>query len=284
MDAMSLRALTVVWEESKQEGSALLLLLALADFADDKGRSFPSVDTLSKKARMSRRSVQRIGGELVKAGELIIEENAGPKGCNVYVVPGVTIWRSPCQTVAADGVGGSANTGPQLAPKPSGTSIEPSGTKDSSAAVAGAPQPNLEHKLFFELWDEAFQMQFGRSYVFAGGKDGMALKRLLAASKMGASDLLKTATRAWSRIGKGKQWWNCEKAVSITGFCSRFNEILAELHRPMPGDIKHLAPKRPSSGKKRAEDRPISGDPDPDTGKPLTREEIETKFPLSDYE
>lgn len=68
---MSIRATTVVWAESRQKGSALLVLLALADYAHDDGRyAFPSVATLAHKARMSERQTKRLLAQLRASGEL----------------------------------------------------------------------------------------------------------------------------------------------------------------------------------------------------------------------
>jgi hypothetical protein len=86
---MSIAVMTAVWEHSKHQDSALLVLLALADFSDDLGRSYPSVSTLAKKARTSERTCQRVLRKLQRSGELEIEERSGPMGCNVYRV---SIW------------------------------------------------------------------------------------------------------------------------------------------------------------------------------------------------
>lgn len=67
---MSIYVLTRVWRESQHKGGTLLVLLAIADYADDDGIAFPSVVTLAKKARMSQRNVQYALRVLTKSGEL----------------------------------------------------------------------------------------------------------------------------------------------------------------------------------------------------------------------
>ena len=49
-----------VWAESKHSGTDLLMMLAIADFADDDGNAYPSVGTLAKKCRTTPRHVNRI--------------------------------------------------------------------------------------------------------------------------------------------------------------------------------------------------------------------------------
>lgn len=56
---MSIRLMSQVWSDAPFEGGALLVLLALADYANDDGESFPSVESLALKARLSERQTQR---------------------------------------------------------------------------------------------------------------------------------------------------------------------------------------------------------------------------------
>jgi DNA-binding IscR family transcriptional regulator len=52
-------------------------MLALADYSNDHGESFPRVDTLAEKARISERHVHRILFHFQKHGLLTIEKGAG---------------------------------------------------------------------------------------------------------------------------------------------------------------------------------------------------------------
>jgi len=83
---MSIHVMTQVWKHSKQRGAGLLTLLALADWADDDGYAYPSVEKLARKARVSTRTVQRLTDGLVEANELHIEAGAGPNGVHLYQV------------------------------------------------------------------------------------------------------------------------------------------------------------------------------------------------------
>jgi hypothetical protein len=83
---VSILVTSLVWKYSRAEGSTLLTALAIADFADDDGCAFPSVATLSSKARVSERTTQYALETLCGLGELCIERGTGPKGCNTYFI------------------------------------------------------------------------------------------------------------------------------------------------------------------------------------------------------
>jgi len=75
-----------VWEKSRHKGSDLLMMLAIADFADDDGRAYPAVPTLAAKCRTTPRHTNRILAGLRASGELEIRVNEGPRGTNLYRV------------------------------------------------------------------------------------------------------------------------------------------------------------------------------------------------------
>jgi hypothetical protein len=76
-----------VWEQSQHAGTNLLMLLAIADFADDDGQAYPAVPTLALKCRMTSRNANLILSVLRKSGELIVRQNEGPRGTNMYLIP-----------------------------------------------------------------------------------------------------------------------------------------------------------------------------------------------------
>ena len=85
---MSVRTMARVWADSMHAGTELLMLLAIADFADDDGNAYPAVPTLAKKCRMSTRNANFILTALKVSGELEVRANEGPKGTNRYrIVP-----------------------------------------------------------------------------------------------------------------------------------------------------------------------------------------------------
>ena len=84
---MSIRVTQNIWEYSAQEKASLLVLLALADRADDDGVCWPGYDYLAAKARILKRSVIRIIQRLVATGELIIaRDGGGSRNTNQYLI------------------------------------------------------------------------------------------------------------------------------------------------------------------------------------------------------
>ncbi|WP_141983511.1 helix-turn-helix domain-containing protein [Saccharothrix saharensis] len=75
---MSIRIMTWVWEHAEAAGTDLLLMLAIADSADDQGRNaWPSITDLSRKTRLDERTVQRRLKRLHDQGRIAIEIGGG---------------------------------------------------------------------------------------------------------------------------------------------------------------------------------------------------------------
>lgn len=74
---MSIKVMNAVWEHSPAKGSELLLLLALADSANDSGLAYPSVTTLAQKIRMGKRNTQYLLKKLEADGLIAIGKGAG---------------------------------------------------------------------------------------------------------------------------------------------------------------------------------------------------------------
>jgi hypothetical protein len=137
---MSVRVMSHVWEHSDARLGARLVLLAIADFANDSGMAWPSVETLAAKSRLSSRQVQRILRQLVNDGDLTLHENAGPHGCHLYQIALAGDKSSGRQIVRGDkssvkgvtnrtgGVTNPTKNVSKMSPEPSiEPSLEPSG-------------------------------------------------------------------------------------------------------------------------------------------------------------
>ena len=67
---MSVKVMARVWAHSQRKDGELLVLLALADFANDSGKCWPSIPVLAAKARLTERQTRRVLSKLEQAGEI----------------------------------------------------------------------------------------------------------------------------------------------------------------------------------------------------------------------
>ena len=74
---MSVRIMAKVWAYSQRKDGELLVMLALADFANDAGESWPSLEVLAQKARLTKRQVCKVLDKLQAAGEIRRERSTG---------------------------------------------------------------------------------------------------------------------------------------------------------------------------------------------------------------
>lgn len=75
-----------VWEESKQSGSALLILLSMADRSDDDGYCWPGMEDIAQRARINKRHAQRLVSAIENDGELYAERSSGRGRTSQYIV------------------------------------------------------------------------------------------------------------------------------------------------------------------------------------------------------
>jgi hypothetical protein len=74
---MSITAMKQVWEHAQYEGGALLLLLALADHANADNVCWPSVELLSRKARLGIRQTHKLLAIFKTDGVLLVQSGGG---------------------------------------------------------------------------------------------------------------------------------------------------------------------------------------------------------------
>lgn len=95
---MSIRLMTAVWARDDLTSTQKLVLLALADWSNDEGLSWPSIEQLIKKSSLKRRAVQITIRSLEEGGFIRREEAIG-KG-NRYWISIPVQNMHPCTTVA----------------------------------------------------------------------------------------------------------------------------------------------------------------------------------------
>jgi hypothetical protein len=123
-----------VWANSAAKGSALLLLLAVADHAHDDGSgAWPSVATLARKCRLDRRQIQRLLRRLEASGELLLEQSPGRTHLMTVLIGGDKMT-PPAETGAH---GGGVDVAPGM------TRMTPQGgVADAPLAVPVTPKPS----------------------------------------------------------------------------------------------------------------------------------------------
>lgn len=113
---MSVKQINLVWEYSRQTGVGLLLLLAIADHANDEGVAWPSHDRLALKIRRDRRSVKRIVRRIMAEDQpelkLVRPGGAGARSTNLYKLTIDTSQASMSDKVTAS----RTNKGDSLTP------------------------------------------------------------------------------------------------------------------------------------------------------------------------
>jgi hypothetical protein len=82
---MSIQAVAWVLERSKVKLGARLVLIAIANHADERGDNcWPSIELLAREAGMTARQVYNVMPKLVESGELEILRGMGPRGVHRY--------------------------------------------------------------------------------------------------------------------------------------------------------------------------------------------------------
>ncbi len=83
---MSVEIMARVWNESVHTGTALLMLLAIADHANNDGVCWPSISKLAEKARVKPRQASNLIALLRDSGELSVSTGKGRNNTSIYVV------------------------------------------------------------------------------------------------------------------------------------------------------------------------------------------------------
>jgi hypothetical protein len=133
---VSIRLIAAVWDQADAAGGELLVLLAMADWANDEGRRcFPTQDALARKARMTDRGVRKCLDRLVEKGyiERIGRLGGGPVEWAVHPRPEHRSDRNPS----------SGQTGTPVPTEPLGIHQEKdvSNETSSSSALAKPSRP-----------------------------------------------------------------------------------------------------------------------------------------------
>lgn len=108
---MSIRLMSMIWDDGPTVQSERFVLLALADFSNDDGECWPSVGLLAKKTCLTDRGVRKILQRLQEGGWLDVEAGGGRSNCNMYRVKTLNrVQPEPCSAPTINTERGSLNT------------------------------------------------------------------------------------------------------------------------------------------------------------------------------
>lgn len=108
---MSVRVSSWVWEHAPAKGNQLLVMLALADVADDQGVAWPSQSHLAAKTRLSLATVKRVMKSLREVGAIVSDASLGRSNVYRIVMDSASGGGS-----LGDPVGAQSDTGVNLIP------------------------------------------------------------------------------------------------------------------------------------------------------------------------
>ncbi len=133
--------MTNVWNSQTDfSPSELLVLLALADWANDDGFCWPAVPTLARKARMKDRNAQLILKKLEGEGFIEILPHQGPKGANMYHVVVQNLHRCKRPEGVQNPESGGAKTAPEGVQNPAGGGVK----TDTQGVHPITPKPSID--------------------------------------------------------------------------------------------------------------------------------------------
>lgn len=226
-----------VWAHSQSTGGELLVMLALADFANDEGECWPYIATLAAKARLTERQVQKLLPRLERSGEIRrVKSNGGRNRPHRFFL-----------TVTENGEQNSLNKihrKRETVNFETGngelefTRIEPSGTINNTALAPKAratKSPNWIGQTkkgedrsagsngAMATFHDLFIAKFDAKPDIVGGRDGKILSDLVKSH--GVELVIELLHRFFE---SPPRWVERDSKFTIPTFKSAFNELLAQ--------------------------------------------------------
>src|SRR5262249_49593079 len=211
---MSVRVMARVWAHSQQSGGGLLVMLALADFANDAGECWPSIPVLAQKARLTDREIRYLLPKLEVAGEVRLQRsNGGRNRRNRYVV---TVTENP-ESISVKNIQGNSFSeicDTKTLKSTSGAlnrhrTVSKSGaSKKHSHPVSKDSDPRI--KELGDTWAALYLAHVGAKYLFTDKDFGLLKSALRAFDLPHLKELM-------GRFFKNADSWVKEKAGFTVG-------------------------------------------------------------------
>jgi len=106
---MSVKVMSMVWEHGPAKASERLMLLAIADHADDSGAAFPGVERLARKCCVTLRPAQNTIRALERDGWMTVEVGGGRNNTNHYQINLDRLTTPPTPLSTAPPLGSTGN-------------------------------------------------------------------------------------------------------------------------------------------------------------------------------
>jgi hypothetical protein len=176
---MSIRVMSEIWKRSSATGAELLVMLALADFSNDQGESYPSLRIIAQKARLSVRGVCKILDRLQASGEVRRDRSRGGKNRRTRYF----IQLSNSEQHSVNGIQRTAYSEPEDTQTVNGGShaINRHRTVSNGATrKRREPAADPRVKTLFTTFRDKYSSRTGTAYTLSSpGKDCERLKSLL---------------------------------------------------------------------------------------------------------
>lgn len=218
---MSVRLMAAIFESETLGPTERLILLALADHADDSGRCYPSISRLAQRTGLSERAVRNNVRAMEKTGYITVHIGIGPSGKNVYFVRSTPAADAPRQEMPPAAYAPPPRqeipvTPAADAPEPSRTTIKPSNgrEKDLFGENEGVDAPQQESvDVHFDRFWKAYPKKVGKPAALKNFrkavKDGENPERIIEAA--GRYARTETVQRGYAKHPQGwltDQRWN----------------------------------------------------------------------------
>ena len=237
---MSIKIMARVWAHSQRKDGELLVMLALADFANDAGESWPSLDVLAQKARLSKKQLCIVLKKLEVASEIQRKRSAGGRNRRTHYVINLLPENSDIKTVLK----GNRYLENSVSERkktvlPGLHALNHHRTVNRERETVRG-KPSLSNgsgvKEFFDSWGKEYQERFSAPYVFTGGKEGAIIKRLLR-----SYDLPTLNSLALRFLDSKDPWVQQNGGFTIGVFYSQINKLVSTKATQTQFPVKELS-------------------------------------------